>query len=158
MEGFRFKLPLGTQLGFFFNYYLAGPQTTLGHFQRNSLTNPMVIIAFSTISTSSIPGALKQVKLITRPLVTFGSDRYNTVINIGLVMIISSTVAQSWLMGILKAVKKFMRPTFLLKVLGWQREKEEMLKIQKFECLENKKKLLDEIKSVFISFLRDNIC
>ena len=80
-------------------------------------------------------------------------------INIELGMIISSTIAQSWLIGSLKAVSKSMRPIFFLKVLGWQREKEGMREIQKFEYLENKKlsQLLDEIKSIFISFLRDTI-
>ena len=97
--------------------------------------------------------------LLQGPWWPSGQNRYNTVINIGLVMIISSTIAQSWLMGSQKAVKKYMRTTFLLKVLGWQREKEGMREIQKFEYLENKKlsQLLDEIKSIFISFLRDTI-
>ena len=29
-----------------FNSYLAAPQSTLGHYQRDSLTQPMLIIAF----------------------------------------------------------------------------------------------------------------
>ena len=36
----------------------------------------------------------------------------------------------------------------------WQREKEGMREIQKFEYLENRKKLLDEIKILFKIFLR----
>ena len=57
-------------------------------------------------------------------------------------------------MGSQKAVKKYMRTTFLLKVLGWQREKEGMREIKKFEYFEDKKKLLDEIKSIFLVFFK----
>ena len=37
---------------------------------------------------------------------------------------------------------------------GWQGEKEEKVKIQKFEYLQNEKSFLDEIKNIFHSFWR----
>ena len=42
----------------FFNCYLADPQPTLGHFQGDSHTNPMLITAFLSNSTRSSLGAL----------------------------------------------------------------------------------------------------
>ena len=57
---FLIKYPTRHSAGFF-NYYLAGPQPTLGDFLKNSLTGPMVITASSIIVTWSTPGALKQV-------------------------------------------------------------------------------------------------
>ena len=42
---------------FFFNCYLALPWPTLGNSREDSLTNPMLITAFSTILTQSSPGA-----------------------------------------------------------------------------------------------------
>ena len=41
----------------FFNCYLAVPRPTLGHFRGDSFINPMLITAFSTISTRMSPGA-----------------------------------------------------------------------------------------------------
>ena len=93
---FLIKYPTRHSDGFV-NYYLAGPQPTLGDFQRNSLTDPMVITAFSIISTWSTPGALKQVNLVTRILVRSGQNRYNAVINIGLVRIAALIISHSWL-------------------------------------------------------------
>ena len=88
-------------------------------------------------------------------------------------------IAQSWLRGSQKVVKKYQtylssqcitqnlflncysanwwghKLQDLISILsnGWQREKEAMREIQKFEYLENNKKLLDKIKSVFLNFL-----
>ena len=45
-------------LNFFFNCYLAVPRPTLGHSRGDSLTNPMLITVFSTISTRRSPGDL----------------------------------------------------------------------------------------------------
>ena len=42
---------------FFFNCYLAVPRPTLGHSRGDSLTNPMSITAFSTISIRRSPKA-----------------------------------------------------------------------------------------------------
>ena len=44
------------QTTFFFNCYLAFPWPTLGHSRGDSLTNPMLITSFSTISTRRSPG------------------------------------------------------------------------------------------------------
>ena len=44
------------------------------------LTNPMVIIAFSTILTWNTPGALKKSTLLQSPWQTSGQNRYSTVI------------------------------------------------------------------------------
>ena len=41
----------------FFNCYLTAPQPTFGHSWGESLTDPMLIIAFSTIVTRRLPGA-----------------------------------------------------------------------------------------------------
>ena len=40
---------LTERITFFFNCYLAVPRPTLGHSRGDSLTNPMLITAFSTI-------------------------------------------------------------------------------------------------------------
>ena len=42
----------------FFNCYLAVPRPTLGHSRGDSLTNPMLIIAFSTILAQRSPAVL----------------------------------------------------------------------------------------------------
>ena len=42
----------------FLNSYLAAPHPTRGHYQGDSLTNPMLINVFDTYSTRRSPGAL----------------------------------------------------------------------------------------------------
>ena len=98
-----------------------------------------------------------------------GQNRYNAaVINIRFVRIVPSIIAQSWLKGSPKAVKNISdllscqgitQNVFLnsysanwwshklwnlisISSNGWQREKEGMRKMQEFEYLESRKKLL----------------
>ena len=58
--------------GFFINCYLVVPQPTLGHSQRDSLTNQMFMKMFSTITTKphyKAPGDLR-VKILTMQWLT----------------------------------------------------------------------------------------
>ena len=53
---FYFLVYAPLQQVLFFNCYLAAPWLTLGHSQRDSLTNSIVMIEFLTISTRRSPG------------------------------------------------------------------------------------------------------
>ena len=66
LEGSQFKPQLALSWAFY-NCYLVVPQPTLGHSQSDSLTNPMFIKMFSTITTKphyKTPGDLL-VKIVT---------------------------------------------------------------------------------------------
>ena len=90
---------------------MADPQATLGHFQKNSLTNPLLITAFSTVWTWSTNNST----LLQGSRWPSGQNRYNAVINTGLVTIVPSIIPQRWLRSSQKAVKNKKHFSYFLK-------------------------------------------
>ena len=78
-ECLRFKLHLTLSC------YLAVPQPTLSHYQKDSRTTSMLITALSTVLTERSPGGLQRhnIGAMRFPL-TSGQSCFNAVINIEL--------------------------------------------------------------------------